>query len=145
MPGVLKIFMILCAGMGVLTGLACLTFLVAATLGAGPYMVQGAVVSRDEFMAFAAPTLIGQIVLCAFGVAAAWGLWRRRYWSRLLLFGATLAAFAFSLVVGAILGLPWGRLGLTLVTGTLAALILWWTLYRRDEIADWFEGLREAE
>jgi hypothetical protein len=145
MPGVLKIFMVLCAGLGALTGLACLAFLAAATMGGGPYMVQGAVVSRDEFMAFAVPTLLGQAALCAFAVAAAWGLYRRRYWARPLLFGMTLAAFAFSLMAGAVVGMPWERLALTTVTGTLAALFLWWTLYRRDEVADWFEALKAAQ
>jgi hypothetical protein len=143
MPGVLKIFMVLCGILGALTGLACLAFLAAASMGAGPYLVQGAVVSRAEFMAFAVPTLLGQATLCAFAVAAAWGLYRWRYWARPLLFGMTLAAFAFSLVAGAVVGMPWGRLALTVVMGTLAALFLWWTLYRRDDVADWFEALRE--
>jgi hypothetical protein len=57
----------------------------------------------------------------------------------------TLAAFAFSLLAGAVVGMPWGRLALTTVTGSLAALFLWWTLYRRDDVTEWFEALREAQ
>ena len=68
--------MVLCAGLGLFTGLACVAFLIAATMGSGPYMVQGAAVSREEFMAFAAPTLLGQAALSAFAVAAARALVR---------------------------------------------------------------------
>jgi hypothetical protein len=135
--------MVLCAGMGALMGLACLAFLAASTAGSGPYMVQGAVVSREEFMAFAVPALVGQMALCGFGVAAAWGLFKRRYWARPLLLGLTLASFLFSLVGGAVVGLPWRQVGFALLMGALASLFMWWVLYRRDDVVDFFEGLRQ--
>jgi hypothetical protein len=145
MPGILKLFMVMCGLLGVFSALACLAFLVAVSAGSGPYMVQGAMVSREEFMAFAVPALGGQIVLGGFAAAAAWGLFRRRYWARPLLLGTALSSFLFSLLGGAVLGIPWRQVWLAMLTGGLASLFLWWVLYRRDDVADWFASLREDQ
>jgi hypothetical protein len=144
MPGVLKFFMVVSVIFGLFAGLASLGFLVAATAGSGPYFVQGAAVSREEFMAFAMPVLMGESVLCAFSVAAAWALWRRRYWARPLLLGMSLGAFLFSALIGTVVGMPMSQVGTSVVVGGLALLVLWWVLYRRDDVVDWFEALREG-
>ena len=142
MPWVLRGFMILSGLLGLMTGLGSLIFLFAAAAGSGPYMVQGATVSRDEFMAFAIPMLLGEAALCGCAVSAAWGLFRRRYWARPLLLGLAVAATLFSVLGGTFVGLPTARLLIATLTGGLAILVLWWILYRRDDVVDWFEALR---
>jgi hypothetical protein len=160
MPGMLRLFMVASVIVAALSGLA--AFAVGALVaGAGPgeyhrttvtirgmrvYLSQGAALySRGEFLEFAVPALSGQIVLCAFAVGAVWGLFRRRYWARPLVLGLAAATFLFSVAGGVVLGVDGSYLGLGLLTGGLASLFVWWILYRRDDVADWFETLREPE
>ena len=145
MPWLLRVCVVVSVLLGVFTGLASLAFLMVATVGAGPYIVQGATVSRAEFMAFAVPVLLGETVLSIMSIAVAWGLFRRRYWARPLMVGLGAAAMLFSLLAGTLVGLPMKQVLFGTVSGAVGVLILWWTLYRRDDMVDWFEALREAE
>ena len=120
--------------------------LLAAALDVVPrrigYSVGGRAVSRGEWLRVAAPLFA--LSALWFGAAAV-GMWRGRRWAR----GCIVGAFATVLVyaLGGLLAgtmppaLAWRAVAEAGVIGAAA----WWYLYRKANVAAYFDGLRGGD
>ena len=144
-PLFLTLVMIVAAVFGVIGVVTSVGFLLAAGSGAGPYTLNGALVSREEFMGFAIPFLGSGTVLSVMAVFLSWALRHDRAWSRPLLLGMFAYMAAFSLVGGGLAGMPMKRLMATTMSGALLLLSLWFYLYKRDDITVYFDAIAERD
>jgi hypothetical protein len=143
MPVFLRVAMVGGAVMGGLAAIFIAGFYAMASGDIGPYSVNGAAVSKEEFLAFAQPVLLAYFVLSLASIALSWSLHRREPRARPLFFGLAAASVVVATGAGLWFGMPvWSALK-ALVLSALMLGSLWWYLYRDDAVVSWFDALEQ--
>lgn len=143
----MPLFLKLVMGVGWLVGglgaVFTVAFLALATGDIGPYTMNGALVSKEEFLAFALPVAGGHVLLSLTLLATSWGLSPRLPWARPLLVAWALGSVLIAVGGLYLGGAPFDRRGGTaILLGGLTVLSLWWYLYRDDSVVSYYDALQ---
>ena len=145
MPRRVPLFLRLVMRLGWLVGAAAalviVGFLALSSGGFGPYTVNGAPVSKENFLAFALPILSGYLLFSLMLIATSWGLYRDRAWSRQLLLSLVVACALFGTGIGLAAGLPLAQMALATLGSALMVTSLWWYLYRDDDVVAYYDSV----
>ena len=141
----MPLFLRLVMGLGWVAGggvaIIIVGFLALASGDIGPYTVNGARVSKEEFMAFALPFLGGYLGLCLMLIGTSLGLHRGRAWSRPLLFSLVLGSVSIGVAAALLAGIPLRQGAPGSLMGGLMLASLWWYLYRDDAVVGYYDSL----
>ena len=142
----MPLFLRLVMGVGWLAGgagaLIIVIFLALAAGDIGPYTVNGAMVSKEEFMSFAVPLLGGYLALCLILLGTSLDLYRRRPRSRTLLLSMAIGSSLIGVGAAFLLGRPLGQVATAILLGGLLVASLWWYLFRDDAVVTYYDVLQ---
>ena len=118
-----------------------LLLVLLAPFNAATYTINGEAVTGMEFL-WGGGLLYG--LSSAAALAAAYGIWRERSWSRWAMVG-----FWIAQVAGAI-GVGWAKAGLGGAAGAVASLLVfmvvaWWYLFEKDNVVEYYRALEKLE
>ena len=118
-----------------------LLMVLLALLNAGDYSINGATVSGFEFLQRVG---IYYLIIGGSSVAAAYAIWRERSWSRWAM------VFFWLAQVAAAIGFGWADSGIAGVAAGLAGLLLilvlvWWYLFDKENVVEYYRGLAKLE
>ncbi len=138
---VAMVFLGLLASLGSVAGLA---NLLTSLFGEGPFLMNGVIVPRHEFLRFALPFILFYLSLCTLAGAAAWSIHVEHPRSRplLLIYAASLV---FTSPWSLALGVPAADVASSTLSAALVTGLVWFYLYRKKAVVQYYDAIRIAQ
>lgn len=125
---------------GSLGGLVVIFGLFRILSSEGPFSLNGEAVSKSEFLGFAVPFLLLNLVGCILLVGIAWLIHSERAIARPLLL-ASLTVPLLALLGSPLYGIPLGDVGLSIAWWVLIVLGTWSYLYQMPSCSEYYSAL----